>query len=557
MYRGRFLCIEERPCKKEQKYIMDMYKDIELLYDSCRNADRINRDNLIKILRDNSGTDFGKKYGFADISGIEEYQKKVPITDYSFYDKLKEEPWKFTNYEVQSFLMTSGTLGRRKNFCLTTESLKRYGGYIYEMPYVLTNSFSGPHLHTSVFRMEKDKSTILSCAYYDYLEKERLLDCEQFVGGKELMFSNKTEDMVYIKAWLALGCAQLKSIQSIFLYDVLIVVQYILDNYKQLLADMRAGSIRADIDLKAKKKLLEYIPDSERMDEIEGILSDNDSGSIIRKLWKNIRFISGIGGEAYRVTTDALKKYAGDIPIYYFSYSSSECMMGAACKLNVSEYVLMPQCAFYEFLAKDGRVLTADKLCTGDEYELIITTFSGLYRYKMDDIVRFVGYEKEAPIVQVIKKKGNMVNIAGEKLDEGTLQMAVYEVGKKLEININNFSVSVNMDDLPAAYRFYLETKDKTGIDRNYSDRDYNDRDYNDRDYIDGISECFDDVLRALSADYDDIRKLGMLRKPEVVLLKSGSIAGVLMSADKHNKPKIILDSKQVKILDEKLEIGV
>lgn len=241
--------------------------------------------------------------------------------------------------------------------------------------------------------------------------------------------------------------------------------------------------------METKRKLLEYIPDSERIDEIEGILSDNDSEPIIRKLWKNIRFISGIGGEAYRVTTDALKKYAGDIPIYYFSYSSSECMMGAACKLNVSEYVLMPQCAVYEFLAKDGRVLTADKLCTGDEYELIITTFSGLYRYKMDDIVRFVGYEKEAPIVQVIKKKGNMVNIAGEKLDENTLQMAVYEVGKKLEININNFSVSVNMDDLPAAYRFYLETKDKTGSGRNYSDRDY----------FDGISECFDDVLRALS----------------------------------------------------------
>lgn len=101
MYRRRFLCIgdvlravRERPCKKEQKYIMDMYKDIELLYDSCRNADRINRDNLIKILRDNSCTDFGKKYGFADISGIEEYQKKVPITDYSFYDELKKEPWK-------------------------------------------------------------------------------------------------------------------------------------------------------------------------------------------------------------------------------------------------------------------------------------------------------------------------------------------------------------------------------------------------------------------------------------------------------------------------------
>lgn len=40
---------------------------------------------LMKLLRDNKDTELGKKYGFADITSIEEYQQRVPISTYDDY----------------------------------------------------------------------------------------------------------------------------------------------------------------------------------------------------------------------------------------------------------------------------------------------------------------------------------------------------------------------------------------------------------------------------------------------------------------------------------------
>ena len=40
---------------------------------------------LLRILEQNKDTEYGRKYGFADIHSIEEYQKKVPVSVYDDY----------------------------------------------------------------------------------------------------------------------------------------------------------------------------------------------------------------------------------------------------------------------------------------------------------------------------------------------------------------------------------------------------------------------------------------------------------------------------------------
>lgn len=42
-------------------------------------------ETLLKILRDNQDTEYGKRYDFAHIHSAEEYRKKVPITTYEDY----------------------------------------------------------------------------------------------------------------------------------------------------------------------------------------------------------------------------------------------------------------------------------------------------------------------------------------------------------------------------------------------------------------------------------------------------------------------------------------
>ncbi|MBR0365822.1 MAG: GH3 auxin-responsive promoter family protein [Clostridia bacterium] len=40
---------------------------------------------LMELMSANKDTEYGKKYSFADISSIEEYQSRVPITEYEDY----------------------------------------------------------------------------------------------------------------------------------------------------------------------------------------------------------------------------------------------------------------------------------------------------------------------------------------------------------------------------------------------------------------------------------------------------------------------------------------
>ena len=53
---------------------------LEKLEEMTKDPMRYNTEVLMKILRDNKDTEYGRKYGFADIHSIEEYQRRVPIT---------------------------------------------------------------------------------------------------------------------------------------------------------------------------------------------------------------------------------------------------------------------------------------------------------------------------------------------------------------------------------------------------------------------------------------------------------------------------------------------
>lgn len=44
-----------------------------------------NESFLMKILKDNKDTEYGRKYGFADIHSVREFQEKVPVSVFDDY----------------------------------------------------------------------------------------------------------------------------------------------------------------------------------------------------------------------------------------------------------------------------------------------------------------------------------------------------------------------------------------------------------------------------------------------------------------------------------------
>ena len=70
---------------------------------------------------------------------------------------------------------------------------------------------------------------------------------------------------------------------------------------------------------------------------------------------------------------------------------------------------------FFEFIDEHGCVRLAHQLEPNGVYELVVTTSGGLYRYRMGDSVRVVGYVHDCPLLRFEGRRG-VVDRFGEKL---------------------------------------------------------------------------------------------------------------------------------------------
>ena len=102
---------------------------LEKLEEMTKDPMKYNTEVLMKILRDNKDTEYGRKYGFAEIDSIEEYQRRVPITmydDYAGYIYQMTEEGKtdlITSYHVGHYAKSSGTMGNPKRIPVSDESV--------------------------------------------------------------------------------------------------------------------------------------------------------------------------------------------------------------------------------------------------------------------------------------------------------------------------------------------------------------------------------------------------------------------------------------------------
>jgi hypothetical protein len=134
---------------------------------------------------------------------------------------------------------------------------------------------------------------------------------------------------------------------------------------------------------------------------------------------------------------------------------------------------------FFEFIDKNGDVRLKDQLDIGGEYEVVITTSGGLYRYNMGDIVYYNGNY----CFDFVGRSGSVSDYFGEKLNE---------VHVKNVVTGNGFRLLV-----PDGNKYILYTETDVNIDK------------------------IDELLRE-NFHYDYCRKLGQLEKAEFVKIQNG-----------------------------------
>lgn len=166
-----------------------------------------------------------------------------------------------------------------------------------------------------------------------------------------------------------------------------------------------------------------------------------------------------------------LRHYAGELPLVTSIYGASEGFIAANVnpKLppELATYAVFPQNGYFEFIPlkqvnNEGTFLCADPrpvgltdVKVGKEYEIVVTNSAGLYRYRLGDVVKVMGFHNSTPKLKFIHRSSILLSINIDKNTEKDLQLAVEASSKLLaeeKLEVVEFTSHVDLSKEPGHY---------------------------------------------------------------------------------------------------------
>ena len=538
--------------------------------DSTIHASFNNKELLKKLLNDNKETEYGKKYNFASIRNISDYQQQVPLTTYDDYetyiDRMTEHGERnlLTAYPVVFYASTSGTSGSPKKIPVTDKGLSVFQNHSATIQFAVFSEFykntKWKDFHNgAVFLLLSlsheplkdgvEFGSISSAA----LDEEKLKAMSYFITTpKEVLSHTQNTDLKYLHSRYALAEREISMMAGAYIPALVDIMNYIKENQKDLVSDIRNGIIGKGIRMpdELRKTLEEDLkPDPKRADELETIFSEGFNEKIMQKIWPKLQGISAIWAGNFSMYARKLQQFSGrSIPYYTNTYVSSEGVFGIARHPFDQCYAMIPESCFYEFIPMDGKAgsdeennpqtLLIDEVEEGKEYELVITNQSGFYRYRMGDVIRVVGFYNESPLVVFKYRKKNIVSIAGEKFTEDHLLSAIREFERRTDISIIDYCMYPDREAEPGRYVIIIEPNEKVPAEK-----------------LEECKKVLAEELTRASTSYAHYVHGGNMGEPEIIFLQSQTFQ--LQREMKMYKTGLTENQlKTVRVLTTKEQIG-
>ena len=458
-------------------------RHLKELRNNCARANDLSRELLLKIVRDNQDTEYGREHRFSEIRSVEDYKRLVPLSNFDTYAPYiermvggKHEKNLITAYPIVQYAETSGSVGVPKKIPVTKQSMEIYTKYTITRVTALADEWHrkkfGKPLpvgrgfnQLEIVDRTLDDGTPLGNISGSAAKSYKLLFPYYLTSPIPVLYPNGYIPMMYLKARYILADRDTSFMFSVFMTNLVDMMVYIRRNWEMLTEDIRTGGFNEDvnIDEETKAELLKVTrPDPERADELERIFKEGFDTPIIPRLWPKMSFICTIGTGGFAAYTRTMRSYSGDIPIDFSIYGASEAMMAACTEIEVPEFALLCDSCFFEFIPADAPAdctdtLNIDQLEVGKEYELILTNLSGFYRYRIKDVVKVLGYEGESPKITFSYRKSQLLDLAGDKITESMMDDAMRRAGEEMGVNIIDYCVYPNRDDSPSHYEFLIE----------------------------------------------------------------------------------------------------
>ena len=531
-----------------------------------KNPMKAQKKTLKKILSRNKNCEIGKKYNFKDIHSIEDYQRMVPLSSYDDYvpyvERMihgKEKKLMFSGPNIR-YCSSSGSVGKPKILpksikdlwnmqCIGFScSVATSAHYLKKVKKVKMPSQMGPLVLILTGHPLEDGKMCNGAAQIPltYLKPITPFFC---TSPNSLLYPEHEDliDTSYLQLRFALENRKVSYIGSLVITLVTTMFDYLKDNWEMLCDDIEKGIINPGIRITPELKKeysRKFKPNPKRAAELRKEFEKGFSDPIAPRIWPKLTWAYGMVGSNLKVYVDKIRKYIGyDIPIHGMGFAAAEGFFAKATELDSDDGVLLPHCLFFEFLPvnddeeePDENVtpVLIDNLETGKKYELVVSNFSGLYRYRMEDIIKVTGMHNNTPMIEFLYRRNLGMNLANEKTTTEMVDLAARQTAEEMDNEFVGHSLYADYSTNPPRYCMLAEPVNTVSEE----DR---------QKYIDILDEKF----KEFNEKYFKYRRWGMINRPEVLFLKPKTYRGYndyLISQGKvlnQIKPVTIINSEE------------
>lgn len=443
-----------------------------------RQTDAVQEQFLRKLLQAHKDTELGRQYGLRDIKTIDQFQQQIPILPYSGYEAYIEriaqgEKNILTPDPVVYLNTTSGSTGKQKLIPITkrfqtslgwanltcigflTEALrsqkKKFGKLLVTNSAQLTGRSSGGIDYgpggTGVLRMGK--------FLYEQL----------FAHPYETLKASDSITRHYLCLLFALSDPFMRGMIANFPMLILRTCNYLQRYAEDLIQDLEKGTLASWLELEPQ---LRYILEQRcsanpnRAAQLREIL--RSEGRLTPRLaWSDLSYIATARGGTSDFYFEKFPVYLDDTPVFGAVFATAEGTLSVYHNINNDGSILAIETGFFEFIpeeqwdAEHPKTLLATEVQPGKLYRVLMTNYSGFYRYDIGDVVEVLGFYEQAPLIVFRYRRGGLLSSTTEKTTEFHVTQVMQALQQEFSLPLEDFCITLSENEFPAHYLVNIE----------------------------------------------------------------------------------------------------
>ena len=373
----------------------------------------VQNEELKKLIQISKNTEFGKQHEFSSIDNYKTFAERVPSFTYEEYFPIINKTINgnqniFWPEKIKWFAQSSGTTNSKSKFIPVSNS-----------------SLDNCH-----FKGGKD----MLCLYLNNNENSNMfLGKSLRLGGSRKIYENNDHYFGDLSAIL---------IDNLPVWAELISTPNneisLMDKWDEKIKAIIEGTLQEDV------RSLAGVPSW--MLTLLNKLLETTGKKYIDEIWKNLEvyFHGGVSFKPYRSEFNNIisnKKFK-----YYEVYNASEGFFAIQDQNESDELLLMLDYGiFYEFIEIDNanqseKIIDLSEVEVGINYALLITTNSGLWRYKIGDTIVFTSLKPYR--IKVSGRTKHFINTFGEEVIIENVEKSLEIALKKYNSTIKDFTVA-------------------------------------------------------------------------------------------------------------------